>query len=345
MFDSLRRVIMPLTLSEARSVVQDLYSKESRARRWFYTPINMLIEVCGDIAVTKVTEEHIATWERLVHSDKSPEKGGGQRSNHTIDSYKRCMRAFWNHLVKMGYVKHSPASKLNFRIVLSNEPKHLHDGDIEALLNAAADNARDFAMIHALRASGIRIGGLLSMQASQLNITRYRTPEDNMTEDEWQLVQLARQSNLEHMIDQSYLWFYQGDCTVIEKGKRGSKKIHTAFFDHDCCIALLNYLKTRPAKSSDALWITSTGEALTESGVYLAFKRVAARAGVDASPHALRHTFATRLLSQDVDPKTVSMFLGHADFRTTLKVYMNPRKEDLARKYRQTRNSGYNNHR
>lgn len=345
MFDGLRRTIMPLTLSEARSVVQNIYSRESRARRWFYTPINMLIEVCGDIPVTKVTEEHIATWERAVHGEKAPGKGGGSRSNHTIDSYKRCMRAFWNHLVKMGHVKRSPAGKLNFRLVLQNDPKHINEEQLESLLNAAADNARDFAMIHTLRASGIRIGGLLSMQASQLNIVRYRAPEDSMTPDEWELVSLASQSGLEHVIDPSFLWFYQGDCTVIEKGKGGSKKIHTAFFDHDCCLALLQYLKTRPHDASDALWITSTGEALTESGVYLAFKRVAARAGVDASPHALRHTFAMRMLSDDVDPKTVSMFLGHADFRTTLKVYMNPRKEDLARKYRQTRNNGYNNHR
>lgn len=52
------------------------------------------------------------------------------------------------------------------------------------------------------------------------------------------------------------------------------------------------------------------------------FKRILDAAGIrDINFHALRHTFATRAIEDHMDPKTLSVLLGHADVSTTLNRY------------------------
>ena len=53
--------------------------------------------------------------------------------------------------------------------------------------------------------------------------------------------------------------------------------------------------------------------------------RVASAARIrHVTPHMLRHTFATRLIENGADPKSVSLILGHANVAFTLKKYVHP---------------------
>src|SRR2546430_8963270 len=64
---------------------------------------------------------------------------------------------------------------------------------------------------------------------------------------------------------------------------------------------------------------TSRGAPLPRQGLYKTVRRHALRAGLAdrMSPHTLRHTFATHLLSGGCDLRSVQEMLGHADVSTT----------------------------
>lgn len=94
--------------------------------------------------------------------------------------------------------------------------------------------------------------------------------------------------------------------------------------------AIVAYTVARPPWSDNRLFIAQRGP-LTTSGAWRIVRKYARAAGVECSPHVLRHTFATRLLREaDADLVTVSDLLGHDDIKTTA-VYTRSNERDQQR--------------
>jgi integrase/recombinase XerD len=89
--------------------------------------------------------------------------------------------------------------------------------------------------------------------------------------------------------------------------------------------ALKKYLEelrpklTRTAPDAPWVFVSRGGRALTREMLWVLVKKYVRRAGLNAkvSPHTLRHSFATHLLSGGADLRTVQELLGHANIRTT----------------------------
>lgn len=94
--------------------------------------------------------------------------------------------------------------------------------------------------------------------------------------------------------------------------------------------ALRQYLEMRLNVEDDHLLIGQRGSGLTPSAIWRVVRKYGQRAGLEVSPHILRHTFGTRLVrSKEVDLVTVAVMMGHESLTTTA-IYAKPSEEDMA---------------
>jgi site-specific recombinase XerD len=116
----------------------------------------------------------------------------------------------------------------------------------------------------------------------------------------------------------------RGEVRVAGKGR----KERVGLLGRPARAALAAYLAAaRPAlverrsagRASDALFLNHRGDPLGVRGIRYRLRRAAERAGLpeDATPHTLRHSFATHLLDGGADLRVVQELLGHADLATT----------------------------
>ncbi|HEV8095305.1 MAG TPA: site-specific tyrosine recombinase XerD [Burkholderiales bacterium] len=221
---------------------------------------------------------------------------GGRASSaaRMLSSLKR----FYQYCVRERHTAADPTLKLDPPKRSPRFPKTLSEADVEALLAAPATDAalglRDRAMLEVLYASGLRVSELVTMKIYQANL----------------------------------------DAGVVRILGKGSKE-RLVPLGEEAIEWLRRYLKqARPAllgrKSSDALFLTGRGAAMTRQAFWHNLKRLGSRAipGKSLSPHVLRHAFATHLINHGADLRVVQMLLGHADISTT-QIYTHVARERL----------------
>lgn len=117
---------------------------------------------------------------------------------------------------------------------------------------------------------------------------------------------------------------------VIGKGD----KERVVFFNDATADAITMYLGVRPRTSDRALFLSRRGTRLSHSMAGVVFKMYATVSGLalKASPHVVRHSFATHLLENGADLLTIKELLGHASLATT-QIYLNVSKAHLRKQY------------
>ena len=187
----------------------------------------------------------------------------------------------------------------------SDFPAFFYEEEMELLFAACEGedykSLRDYAILEMLYATGIRVSELTSIRTSDI---------DN------------------HL-----------DIVMVMGKGRKERYVPFGSFAKRALVAYMQ--KSRPQlmkqKSHDKLFVNMRGDPLTDRGVRHILNSMMERASLHSKiyPHMIRHSFATHLLSNGADMRTVQELLGHTHLSST-QVYTHVTKEHLRNTYMNT---------
>lgn len=220
----------------------------------------------------------------------------------TISRGLASIRSFYQYEAKNKVVEKDPTEGIQSPKIEKRVPSVLTSSEVALLLDQPKDvdlkGTRDKAMLEFAYATGMRVTEIISLNVEDVNLeTGYAT------------------------------------C-------RNGKKERTVPMGNMSLKALKEYvMDARPTMIKDenekALFVNVNGQRLTRQGFWKIIKYYKDQAHIDKdiTPHVLRHSFATHLLQNGADLKSIQMMLGHSDILST-QIYMQFQDESLKNVYK-----------
>ena len=220
----------------------------------------------------------------------------------TIARHITVIKEFHKYLLRVKEVREDITLNLENIKVAKKIPNILNDHDLNLVLDVKTDNAfkyRDKAMLELMYGSGLRISELI-------NLTIYSIDFDN-------------------------------NCVLIEGKGNKERIVPISVYSRE---ALLNYLEVRSSllkkkkEATDKLFLNNHGEGITRHGFNYILQNILKEKDIQVkvTPHSLRHTFATTLLNNGADLRSIQLMLGHSNISTT-QIYTNVSDEKLIENY------------
>jgi integrase/recombinase XerD len=211
------------------------------------------------------------------------------------------LKGFFNYLIFEDYRKDNPLDLIESPRLGRKLPDTLAEEEIDALISAinlsTPQGERNRAMLETLYSCGLRVTELISLKLSDL-------------------------------------YFEEGFINVIGKGdKQRFVPIseHTQKYIDIYRNEIRTHIDVKP-EHVDILFLNRRGRQLTRAMIFTIIKDLAVKAGIkkSISPHTFRHSFATHLLQNGADLRSIQQMLGHESITTT-EIYMHVDRSDLAR--------------
>ncbi|HEY0428015.1 MAG TPA: site-specific tyrosine recombinase XerD [Pyrinomonadaceae bacterium] len=202
----------------------------------------------------------------------------------SIGRITSAVRGFYRFLMLDNHIKKHPAEDLSAPQKGFYLPKFLNQTDIENLL-AVPDvsnetGLRDKAILEIMYAAGLRVTEVVDLQIKNVEL----------------------------------------DAGILTCKGKGSKTRRVPI-GKSAVEWLRLYLIARRKKENieiSNIFVSSLGKPLTRQAIFNFVREYAAKIGLeDVSPHTLRHSFATHLIQNSADVRSVQQMLGHADISTT----------------------------
>ncbi len=223
-------------------------------------------------------------------------------SPKTITRKISSIHSFHKYLLSEKIVDRDIIAKVKKPVTPKTLPTVLNMVEIERFIDASngsgkALDLRNRAMVELAYGSGLRVSELLDLEISDLHL--------NMN-----LINITGKGNKERIVP-------LGEESVF---------------------ALRKYIvDARPKlnpRQKEILFLNRSGEKMSRIGFYKIIQTIADKAGIDKkmSPHALRHSFATHLLENGANLRSVQELLGHEDIMTT-EIYTHVTKKHIQKEY------------
>ena len=217
----------------------------------------------------------------------SGSQSGKPASPATVHRKAACLRSFFRHLRREGIRDSDPTATLSPPRRGRKLPQVLTRGDVERLLSQPKGTEpaalRDRALLEVMYACGLRASEAIGLEVRDVDLEE----------------------------------------RVLRARGKGSKERIVPIGATAAGAVRIYLQRGRPALvkgiAQPTLFLNFRGGSLTRQGLYKIVRRHAESAGLAdrMSPHTLRHTFATHLLTGGCDLRSVQEMLGHADVATT----------------------------
>jgi len=217
-----------------------------------------------------------------------------ERKKSSIARKLAAVRAFFKFLCREREIGENPAARVATPKLARTLPRIMTEEELNGMLDQIARVAkvgdmvlvRDYAILELLYASGLRVSELVGLDLRQVNF---------------------------------------GDGMLLVRGKGRKERIVP--FGSRAKDALMNYLPVREKilwerkTGSQALFLNLRGKRLTTRSIDRLLKKYVRKFGphIKASPHSLRHAFASHLLTEGADLRAIQEMLGHVSLSTTQK--------------------------
>ncbi len=268
------------------------YGRDLEEFRSYISKHHADVLTAGNMILTSVSPLVIRSYLSLLY-----QKNGATSIARKLSS----LRSFFKYYVKKGELAQNPAKIIKSPKIPKRLPKFLNVDEVNALLATKLKEnkygKRDRAILEFLYSSGLRVSELTLL---------------NMNQIDWDeaLVRVTGKGNKER---------------IVPIGSQAMK-------------ALEDYIMERAEipgiGDADALFLNKNGTRLTPRSVQRLVARVMLSTGLSkgATPHTLRHSFATHMLGSGADLRSIQELLGHKSLSTTQR-YTHVGVDELAKVY------------
>ena len=218
----------------------------------------------------------------------------------TIAHNLTVIKNFHTYLLKENIIKNNVSEFIERPKLKKALPKTLSIEDVDKLLNIELKTPFDYrnkAMLELMYGCGLRVSELISIELNDIDMI---------------------------------------NCLIRVYGK-GSKEREIPLGEY-AIHYLQEYISRRDLllkkKPCTKLFLNNHGQGMTRQGFFKNLKEILKEKGLnpEVSPHTLRHSFATHLINQGADLRSIQEMLGHSDISTT-KIYTKVTDEKVLNDY------------